>query len=282
MMPIELSTLDVDDAPRCQLLSDEARWNQNEADWRLILQQGAAVGVRRNDLIASAAVMPYGASFGWICMVLVTSYARRQGLASQLMRNRIDWLAARNAVAGLDATPAGRSVYALLGFNDIYPLTRLEVGSVAGRVGRPPAADVKPAGEAELKAIADYDLPVFGEDRRVLLSTLLRRQPLVARVAVAGSKIAGFVLGREGRRATQVGPLIAEDADIAISLLQAALAAIEGPVFIDVPDRHAKVQAWLAERGFTVQRGYMRMLLGRSKPLDDPRRVMAITGPEFG
>jgi GNAT superfamily N-acetyltransferase len=281
-MPTEISKLDVADAPDCQLLSDEARWNQNEADWRLILQQGAAVGVRRNGLIASAAVMPYGATFGWICMVLVTSQARRQGLASQLMRDRIDWLASQNAVAGLDATPAGRAVYAKLGFNDIYPLTRLEVGSLGSRPARLPATDVKPAGEAELKAIADYDSAVFGEDRRALLATLLRRQPLVAHVAVAGSGIAGFVLGRDGRRATQVGPLIAEDADIAIRLLDVALAGIEGPIFIDVPDRHAKVQAWLAARGFTVQRPYMRMLIGRSTPLDDESRVMAIAGPEFG
>jgi GNAT superfamily N-acetyltransferase len=281
-MPIDISKLNVDDAPQCQLLSDEARWNQNEADWRLILQQGAAVGVRSNGLVASAAVVPYGASFGWICMVLVTSHARRQGLASQLMRNRIDWLASQNAVAGLDATPAGRTVYAPLGFNDIYPLTRFEVGPLAGRVVALPAAELKRAGEAELKAIADYDLPIFGEDRSALLGVWLRRQPSVAHVATAGSKIAGFVLGRDGRRATQVGPLVAEDADIAIRLLQAALAAIEGPVFIDVPDRHAEVQAWLGARGFTVQRGYMRMLLGRSKPLDDESRVMAITGPEFG
>jgi GNAT superfamily N-acetyltransferase len=280
-MPIEISKLNVADAPECQLLSDEARWNQNEADWRLILQQDAAVGVRRTGQIASAAVMPYGASFGWICMVLVTSHARRQGLASQLMRNRMDWLASQNAVAGLDATPAGRAVYAPLGFNDIYPLTRFEVGSLA-RGAHPPATDVKPAGDAELKTIADYDLPVFGEDRSALLGVWLRRQPLLAHIAVAGSRLAGFVLGRDGRRATQVGPLVAENADIAIRLVDAALAAIEGPVLIDVPDRHAKVQAWLAERGFTVQRGYMRMLLGRSKPLDDESRVMAITGPEFG
>src|SRR5580704_10201081 len=221
-MPIEINKLNVADARDCQLLSDEARWNQNEADWQLILQQGAAIGVRRNGLVASAAVMPYGASFGWICMVLVTSDARRQGLASQLMRDRIDWLASQNAVAGLDATPAGRPVYAKLGFNDIYPLTRFESGSLVQRT-RPPATDVKRAGEAELAAIADYDLPIFGEDRRALLATLLRRQPLLAHVAIAGSRIAGFVLGRDGRRATQVGPLIAEDADIAIRLLQAAL-----------------------------------------------------------
>jgi hypothetical protein len=125
-------------------------------------------------------------------------------------------------------------------------------------------------------------LPVFGEDRRALLGAWLRRQPLVAHIAVAGSEIAGFVLGRDGRRATQIGPLIAEDAGTAVRLLEAALAAIDGPVFIDVPDHHAEVQGWLAAGGFTVQRAFTRMLLGRSKPLDDPSRVMAITGPEFG
>ena len=33
---------------------------------------------------------------------------------------------------------------------------------------------------------------------------------------------------------------------------------------------------------FSRQRGYVRMLLGRSEPLDDLSRMVLIAGPEFG
>jgi hypothetical protein len=89
------------------------------------------------------------------------------------------------------------------------------------------------------------------------------------------------VLGRDGRRWTHVGPVIADDARIAIRLLEAAMAEIAGPILIDVPDHHPEVQVWLRERGFVVQRCYTRMLRGRSTPIDDPSRVVAIAGPEF-
>ena len=39
---------------------------------------------------------------------------------------------------------------------------------------------------------------------------------------------------------------------------------------------------WLTRQGFTPQRAFTRMLLGRADPFDRPERVMAITGPEFG
>ncbi len=38
----------------------------------------------------------------------------------------------------------------------------------------------------------------------------------------------------------------------------------------------------LEAAGFEVQRGYIRMLLERTEPLDQVERVFAVTGPEFG
>jgi len=281
-MPIGMMPLRVEDAPKCQLLSDEAGWNQNAHDWTFILRQGGAYGVWRGDtLIVSAAIMPYGATFGWICMVLVADRERRQGLASRLMRHCIDELAARGMVAGLDATPAGREVYLRLGFEDIYPLTRFQADAI-DRHAAAPSPLVRRIDEALLPAICRYDAQIFGEDRQEFLAALVQRKPMLAHVMTKGGQITGFVLGRDGRRWTHVGPLVADNAGIAIELLDTVAAEIAGPILIDVPDHHAEVQAWLRERGFAVQRGYMRMLRGRSAPIDDPARVMAIAGPEFG
>ncbi len=280
-MSIEMRTLQVEDAPRCQLLSDEAGWNQNEHDWDFILRQGGGRGAWRGDtLIATAAFMPYGTTFGWICMVLVTNQERRQGLASHLLRQCIDELAARHMVAGLDATPAGREVYLRLGFEDIYALTRFQADARDRRI-EAPSPLVTRMSDALLPAVFRFDAQVLGEDRREFLCALVKRKPLLAHATTQGDRITGFVLGRDGRRWTHVGPVIADDARIAIRLLEAAMAEIAGPILIDVPDHHPQVQAWLSERGFVVQRGYMRMLRGRSTSIEDASRVMAIAGPEF-
>jgi GNAT superfamily N-acetyltransferase len=294
-MSVEIVHLRVEDVPKCQRLSDEAGWNQNENDWSFIIGKGSAYGIwRGDDLIATAAIVPYGSAFGWVCMVLVAARERRQGLASRLLRHCVDELAARNMVAGLDATPAGREVYLRLGFSDIYPLTRFERDAIVRPDATHPTTSApspkSSAASVEMRridldllpAIFRYDLAIFGEDRHEFLSTLAQRQPALANVALKDGRVVGFVMGRDGRRWTHIGPLIADDAEIAIRLLEAATAEIAGPALVDVPDHHPQVQEWLRQGGFAVQRGYTRMLRGRASPIDDISRVMAIAGPEFG
>ena len=83
---ISLVELDVADAPAGLLLSTEAHWNQNEADWRFFLSKGTVWGVRDgNQLVATAALLPYSAGNAWISMVLVTANWRRRGIATRLV-----------------------------------------------------------------------------------------------------------------------------------------------------------------------------------------------------
>ena len=46
---IAIVELGVEDAPPGLLLSTEAHWNQNEADWRFFLSKGTVFGVRDGD-----------------------------------------------------------------------------------------------------------------------------------------------------------------------------------------------------------------------------------------
>ncbi len=82
--------------------------------------------------------------------------------------------------------------------------------------------------------------------------------------------------------ASTQGPGFFSDQATAILLLKTALTQVTGPVFIDIPDCHRELRAWLDQQGFVVQRSFTRMLLGRSAPMDVPKQVTAITGPEFG
>ena len=264
-------------------LNAEAGWNQTAADWLFMLQQGEGMGVRQDGLIATSMLLPQGNRFAWIAMILVTARWQRRGLASELMRLCITHADELGLVAGLDATEAGRQVYLPLGFADIYPLTRWQVTrrqtDGAKATG---GAGVRPMTTNDLDRVAAWDRDISGAPRNALLRHLHGRCPERAFILESGGNVRGFVLARNGRLASQIGPLSADDEAGAIALLQPAIAAAPGLIFLDAADHHGNFLAILADLGFTKQRGYMRMLRGRERPLDDPNRVFLIAGPELG
>jgi GNAT superfamily N-acetyltransferase len=264
-------------------LNAEAGWNQTAADWRFMLDQGEGMGVRQDGLIATSMLLPQGERFAWIAMILVTARWQRRGLASELMRRCIDRAGELGLIAGLDATEAGRQLYLPLGFADIYPLTRWQVTRWQADGAKAIAgAGVRPMTTNDLVRVSAWDKNISGAPRTALLAHLHGRCPERAFILESDGNVVGFVLARNGRLASQIGPLSADDEAGAIALLQSAIAAGPGPVFLDAADHHGNFQAVLADLGFTKQRGYMRMLRGRERPLDDPNRVFLIAGPELG
>ncbi|WP_127752665.1 GNAT family N-acetyltransferase [Devosia sp. 1566] len=267
------------DVDACMRLVAEAGWNQTANDWNTILTVGEGRGLFRDgQLIATAAIIPHG-TVGWVCMVLVTASEQRRGYATKLLEWAGARLTARGLTPGLDATPAGRQVYLRQGYRDIYSITRLQCDALVAQ--NPNGCAIRSATPEDLEAMAALDRSAFVLDRTPLLASLLRRQPGLAKTKFVGSECVGFVLGREGGRATQVGPLVAVDDTVAADLLGAVLSKIDGPAYIDVPDRHVEIHSVLRQRGFTSQRQFTRMLHGRSEPFDDAARVFALTGPEF-
>ncbi len=269
------------DIEQCMQLVAGAGWNQTANDWKTVFQIGEARGLFDGDaLIASAAIVRHG-PVGWICMVLVAPSEQRRGHATRLLNWAGERLKELGLIAGLDATPAGRNVYLPLGYHDIYPITRLQASPPLRPAGALPVLAVRSIGIDDVGSILALDRRAFGADRGELLASLIRRRPDIATAAFDGDACAGFALAREGLRATQLGPVVARDEDIAIALLDGALRKVEGAVFIDAPDRHLKLRAWLEAHGFTAQRPFMRMLRGSDRPFDDSSLIFALTGPEF-
>ncbi|MGE5793242.1 MAG: GNAT family N-acetyltransferase [Bacteroidota bacterium] len=259
----------------------EAGWNQNAADWRIFLELGRAFAVKTGDgrLAATAATLPYPSGFGWISMVLVAGAFRRRGIATRLLERCIRSLQDARMVPVLDATPAGREVYRPLGFRDGWTIQRWR------RTGAPPAA--APAGARALAAgdwpaLLALDAQAFGCDRAPLLERLRARSAGVACVVEEAGRLRGFLLGREGRIATQLGPIVADDEAAAIALAAHASRRLAAPVIVDALDRHTAFARWLAANGFEKERPYTRMALGRDALFGDPGRTVAIAGPELG
>ncbi|MGH8721586.1 MAG: GNAT family N-acetyltransferase, partial [Burkholderiales bacterium] len=91
-----IQALDARHVAGCLALSTSAHWNQNEADWRLMLDIGQGWGVTLADgtLAASTLVLPFG-SVAWVSMVLVLPSQRRKGYATRLLRIALEELKQR-------------------------------------------------------------------------------------------------------------------------------------------------------------------------------------------
>jgi GNAT superfamily N-acetyltransferase len=265
----------------------EARWNQLPADWRVFIAYGRvyAAHTEAGRIVATTATLPYGGRFAWISMVLVTSEYRRRGLATRLMRWAIDDLAAAGVVPVLDATPDGREVYRRLGFTDSWGFQRLicrEQQNAPATVPIPASITIRPLTGADWPALCAYDGVAFGAERGAVLAGLRGRLPAAELVAEHAGRIAGFLLGRDGVLAGQLGPLIADDDAIACALAARALERAQAPLFVDLADSKAELRRLVEARGFTAVRPFTRMIHGSSMRFDDAARTFAVVGPEFG
>jgi ribosomal protein S18 acetylase RimI-like enzyme len=268
------------DLPLGLRLSQQAGWNQTEADWRRLLDmepQGCFVGELDAVSVGTTTTCIFG-SVAWVAMVLVDVNARRKGVATALLEHVLDFLEGR-AVRSvrLDATAAGQRVYEKIGFEPQYALTRYE--------GRPANArtpgQVTPATAEVLAKIVELDFRVTGTYREKMLARLFEEAPEATHVVHEGGELRGFVACRRGANATQIGPCLAEPAAGRV-LLEHAMSRYAGrSVFIDVPRDNAPAVETVEAAGLRVQRHFMRMV--RGEPVSDNVSFLwASSGPEKG
>ena len=278
---LEVVSLDAQHLQGALSLSQEAGWNQTVEDWTMMFESGQGIGLidAGKGLVASALTLPYGPEFGWISMVLVTRSHRQQGLATKLLNMCIEKLEESGRVPVLDATPDGERVYRPLGFDPHFSLTRWQIGDarkvdLGDRSHDPAAID-----SSGIEQVFALDRDYFGGDRSAIIAHLVERGRGFSYLT---DDRTGFVLGRNGRVATQIGPLFASSPEAAITLFRAALAKISGPVFVDVGDHQSSFVAILKEFGFQVQRTFLRMAKNRKLPFGRKENLYAMAGPELG
>jgi len=269
--PIFIIQLDVRDAQAGLALSTEAHWNQTEADWRFFLSKGMVFGVRdREQLVATAALLPYSSGNAWISMVLVTANWRRRGLATRLVDACLDAATKFGLTSWLDATPAGAGVYGPLGFTPSLQLRRLRLAA---------PTKVKTPQALSTPGIEDFisrDVNAMGFDRSALLREFSARPG--SRIRSIGHAMA-FV--RDGRTARHIGPLLADDPADALTLVDAITQSESGPLLLDVVSSQDQFLTGLTAAGWTIERPFQRMRFGRATT---PPEVLpfAVAGPEFG
>ena len=264
-------------------LSLAAGWNQAEADWTMLLEQsalGSFIACMNGVNAGTVTTITYPERFSWVGMLLVVPEFRRLGIGTALLGAAIEALRDKGAIC-LDATPEGKKLYATLGFQEVYRLTRW-LRKPAPLVIQP-GSGCLPLRSGIFPAILQYDFPVFGADRSRILSALQGSAPPLAFYAERGGKVAGFCMGRFGSRYAHIGPVLADSLDVGRDLVLTALqSSAPRAVIIDTTFHQPGWNELLHHLGFEEQRPFIRMSLGEFTLPAQHHKQLAIAGPEIG
>lgn len=280
---IKLMPFQYQHIPLGMQLKSWANWNQVEADWRLLLNLssgGAFVATFEGESVGTTITINYQEAFYWIGMVLVAPAYRGKGIGTRLLKAALTYAQPKGQVM-LDATALGQPLYHSLGFQVVGEVVRMECNRLTLLAESTPI-DIEGIQEEDLLRLSRFDSRQLRFDRSILLQDFFQRAPTSAFKAVQGEKILGYCLGRAGSHFHHIGPLVAENEEIAQALLAAACRTISLPLIIDVPTNKKNWLKFLSTNGFTIQRSFARMCKGEPYYTRQSLQPYAMAGPALG
>ena len=219
-------------------------WNPGWHDPRCFREadpSGFFVGVLRGEPVACLCAVAYDDSFGFIGLYIVKPGFRGKGFGIQIWQHGMRYLGDRNI--GLDGVVAQQANYRKSGFKLAYRNIRFQ-GVIAGGA----CADVTDATTLPFEQLLAYDERSFPARRRPFLARWLGQADSVALAVVDHARIRGYGVLRACRAGCKIGPLFADDEQIAEDLLGALVARFPGQLItLDVPETNPAAVA-LAER----------------------------------
>jgi GNAT superfamily N-acetyltransferase len=243
----------------------------------LAADPGAFLATERDgEVVATVSCALYGDAYAFVGFYIVRPELRGQGIGIELFERAL--ARAGERVVGLDGVLEQQDTYARRGFELAHRNVRW----------RTSGGGTRPDGLVELSAVPfgellAFDAAVFGCERERFLRAWVDRPSGHALAHVRQGRLAGFGVVRPSHAGAKVGPLFAEDAEVADALLAGLLAAAgEGTeVFVDLPaanpDAAALREGRLMEPGFETVRMYLN-----GRPPEDVRKVFGVTSFEFG
>ena len=239
--------------------------------------QGFLVGLLKDKPIASISVVRYGDDYGFLGLYIVAPEHRGQGYGWALWQAGMAHLGAR--AVGLDGVVVQQANYRRSGFALAHRNVRYQ--GVARHGGG--AGGVLDLRAVDFQQVLDCDRPCFPAGRAAFLRAWVRQSGHHALGLVQGGRLAAYGVIRPCLQGHKIGPLIADDAAQAQTLLRALMARVpEGSaVFLDVPQTHAAAVALAEGHGMAPMFETARMYKG-TPALPDMQRCFGIASFELG
>jgi ribosomal protein S18 acetylase RimI-like enzyme len=221
-------------------------WNPGLHDaqcFRAADPDGFFIGEWRGEPVGSISAVAYDGQFGFIGLYIVRPEFRGKGFGMRIWRHGIDYLGKRNI--GLDGVVAQQPNYRKSGFQLAYRNIRFQ-GIAETEVSADAAlVDVR---QLPFEQLSSYDGQFFPASRAAFLRAWIGQPDAVALADIGGGRMRGYGVLRRCRDGRKIGPLFADDSQVAETLFSALVARCPGEnVALDVPELNSAAVA-LAER----------------------------------
>lgn len=241
-------------------------------------QTGFLIGLLEDEPIAIISVVKYGTAFAFLGFYIVKPEYRGKGYGIQIWNAGMDSLAER--MVGLDGVVAQQDNYKKSGFELAYRNIRFEGIS---RKTSQLSPNIIPLSSIPFEELCDYDKPFFPDDRKDFLKCWIN-QPESSSLAIKqNGMLNGYGVIRACRIGYKIGPLFADNAELAEKLFTALTASVpEGSkIFLDTPEVNRDAVDMAKRYGMNISFETARMYRSEfpNLPID---KIYSVTSFELG
>ncbi|RXK87520.1 GNAT family N-acetyltransferase [Chlorobaculum sp. 24CR] len=239
---------------------------------------GFLVGLLDGEPTACISVVRYGNSFGFLGFYIVRPEYRGRGLGLAIWNAGLQRLGGR--VVGLDGVVAQQENYRKSGFVLAYRNIRYMGVSSQNREN---PREAVPLSSIPFEELAVCDREFFPDDRRDFLQCWTSRQQSRAFGVRRNGKLSGYGLIRPCRAGFKIGPLFADNTELAETLFGALESSVpEGsPIFLDIPEVNPAALKLVQRHEMSVVFETARMYKGPAPQLP-VERIFGVTTFELG
>lgn len=220
------------------------------------------------ELIGCASIVSYAGAMGFVGLFIVRPEWRGLGLGTQFWNFFMARLRDRlrpGASIALDGVFAMQPFYAKSGFVFTHRNLRMEgTGVSSGK----PAPELVELHTLPFEQVLAFDHAHFGAERPEFLRFWIQPPGGLGLGFLRGDRLAGSGVVRPCTRGFKIGPLFAEDLEVAGAIFSAlANHAADQPLFLDTPETNSHALALAARHGMKEVFGCARMAVGPIPPL---------------
>ncbi|MFB2921246.1 GNAT family N-acetyltransferase [Aerosakkonema sp. BLCC-F2] len=237
---------------------------------------GFLMGEMDGELISSISAVRYSDTFGFVGLYIVKPDRRGQGFGLRTWNAGLQLLGDRNVA--LDGVLAQVENYRKFGFQPAYRHIRYEGTGIA--IAAPD--NVVSLKNIPFADILQYDRQHFPADRPAFLEQWINPPARAGYAYIKDGNLSGYGVIRECRTGFKIGPLFADDAQIAKTLFQCLSSFGYGkPIFLDTPDANPQAIALAESYGMKPVFECVRMY-NRGTPNIDIAHIFGVTTLELG
>lgn len=276
-----ISHITANDLPMLFDWAKKAGWNPGLHDLSCFYEtdpQGLFIGKLNDQVIAMGSAIIYDDNYAFCGLYIVDPSYRGQGYGLALTKARLNYIGARNA--GLDGVIPMLSKYSRLGYKVAHKNIRYKGINLATK--QLLHSKIYPLVEANFDQLRDYDRRHFPAYRDKFLKCWMRQPGSQNLTYLESNLIKGYGMIRPSVDGFRIGPLIADNSDIANHLfLHLAHYAKGAAVYMDIPscniDAHKLINDCQLSPVFETARMYLK-----NPPNILMKHVYAIASLELG